>query len=171
MRSEILAALDAHWAARLNCDPTVLRNHDTNIVANPDRTGAEVWLFDKTCVISAEPELARALKTSVGSRNPVVAFEPSRLREAVSEFGIEVHSPESVMAYRDCENAAQALTWIPPTDSEAELGDAVRVAADTGIPMITIPLNRRPARRAAEASGFKLYATVIYIGNKPDSHP
>jgi hypothetical protein len=83
MRSDILATLDAYWAARLNCDPTILRNHDTNVVADPDRAGAEVWLFDKTCVISAAPELARALKESVGSRNPVVAFEPSRLREAV----------------------------------------------------------------------------------------
>ncbi len=165
MRSELLACLDAHWAARLGCEPATLRNHDTNILADSNRTGAEVWLFDKTCVMSAEPKLARALKESVGKRNPVVAFEPSRLREAVSEYKLNVFGPESIMTYSECETGATAIHWIPASEAETELVTAVR-EANSSIPMMAVPLNRRPARRAAEAAGFKLYATVIFLGER-----
>jgi len=165
MRSELLTSLDTHWAVRLNCDAALLRNHDTNIVADPARMGAEVWLFDKTCVMSAEPRLARALKESVGRRNPVVAFEPSRLREAISEYKLNVLGPESIMAYGECETNATKVQWIPVSEIETELEAAVR-GVTSGIPMVAVPLNRRPARRAAEVVGFKLYATVIFLGER-----
>jgi hypothetical protein len=169
MHDEVISTLDSHWAAHLHCEPSLLRNHDTNIVTDPDRKGAEVWLFDKTCVMIAEPDLARALKTSVGSRNPVVAFEPSRLRDAVEEYGLEVFSPEAVMAYSGCEGSPTELHWIPASETDTELAAAAQAAPDSAIPMVAIPLNRRPARRAAEASGFKLYASVIYIGHRPET--
>lgn len=165
MRSELLACLDAHWAARLGTDPATLRNHDTNIISNATRTGAEVWLFEKTCVMSAEPRLARALKESVGKRNPVVAFEPSRLREAISEFKLNIIGPESIMAYGECQNMGAAIRWLPASESDAELQVAVQDASDS-IPMVAFPLGRRPVRRAAEAVGFKLYATVIFLGER-----
>lgn len=165
MRSELLTCLDAHWAARLGTDPTTLRNHDTNIISDPNRTGAEVWLFEKTCVMNAEPKLARALKESVGKRNPVVAFEPSRLREAISEFKLDIIGPESIMAYEDSTTETTAIRWITTSETESELEAAVRGVAD-GIPMVAFPLGRRPVRRAAEAAGFKLYATVIFLGER-----
>ncbi|HKZ70098.1 MAG TPA: hypothetical protein VI547_14250 [Anaerolineales bacterium] len=168
MRPDLLACLDAHWAAHLHCEPACLRNHDTNIVPDPNRTGAEVWLFDKTCVMTAAPPLAQTLKASVGRRSPVVAFEPGPLREVLSTFGLEIHGPEAVMVLADAVADGKDIQWIPISETDSELAAAIRVAADTGIPVTAIPLRHRSARRAAETCGFVLYASVIYIGEKPN---
>jgi hypothetical protein len=168
MRPDLFANLDALWAARLQCDTTTLHNQNTNILIDPNRVGAEVWLRDKTCVMLAGPELARALQASVGTRNPVVAFEPSRLREAIATFGLPLHSSEAVLVFANSLPHLNTVTWIPlPTDGAA-LAAAVDRVRPMSIPMLAIPHRERSARRVAEASGFILYASVIYIGERPE---
>ncbi len=170
MRPDLLAHLDACWAARLNCDPSLLHNQNTNILPDPCRFGAEVWLFDKTCVMVAAPPLAQALKASVGMRNPLVAFEPGRLKATMATFGLELHGPEAILVWADAAATPQAIHWIPARETEAELATVIRGGTVGGsrILAVTIPLKQRPARRAAESYGFELYASVIYLGERPD---
>lgn len=167
MRPDTLARLDAHWAARLHCQPSLLRSQSTHIIADPARPGAEVWLFDKTCVMIAAPPLARALTASVGKRTPGQAFEPSRLREAVGESGLELRGPEAILALAPTRARAKKIQWITASETESEMTASLRAIAPARIPMVTIPLKCRPARRAAESCGFELYATVIFIGDRP----
>src|SRR5574337_1461295 len=164
MRPDLLAHLHAHWAARLGCESSTLRNQSTNIISALNRASAEVWLFDKTCVIVAPPRVGRALKASVGTRAPLVAFEPSRLKEAVADFGLELHGPEAVLVLADCKAKSKTIRWIPATGTESEMDAAVRIAAATGIPMVAISLKQRAARRLAESMGFELYASAIFLG-------
>ena len=167
MRAALLTHLDSHWATRLGCDPATLRNQNINILLDPNRANAEVWLFDKTCVMLAAPHLAQALRASVGTRAPVVAFEPGRLKDAVSFFGLDLHAPEAIMAL-DCPDlGSKPIAWIPINENGAELQAGLRAVANSAIPLVAVPLKMRPARRAAEACGFVLYALVIYIGGKP----
>ncbi len=168
MRAALLTHLDSHWATRLGCDSAALRNQNTNILADSRRANAEVWLFDKTCVMVAAPHLAQALKASVGTRAPVVAFEPGRLKEAVSFLGLDLHGPEAIMVLDCPEVDSKPVAWIPVGESVAELQAGLRVVAGSAIPLVAIPLKMRPVRRAAEACGFTLYASVIYIGDKPE---
>lgn len=169
MRPDLLAHLDAHWAARLGCESSTLRNQNTNIISALDRASAEVWLFDKTCLIVAAPPVARALKASVGTRAPLVAFEPIRLKEAVADFGLELHGPEAFLVLADRKAHSKAIRWIPAMDTESELAAAVRAAAATGIPIVAISLKQRIARRLAESMGFELYASAIFLGERPSS--
>jgi hypothetical protein len=170
MRSDLLAHLDALWAQHLRCQPAHLHNENTNIIAEPSQTGVEVWLFGKTCVMLAAPPLAQAIQTSVGTRNPIVAFEPSRLRAALSFFNLELYGPEAVLVKADSGTHTSSLAWLPPCESVPDLEAATRGVAERAIPATTLSLKQRPARRAAEACGFELYASVIYIGHKPE-HP
>lgn len=163
MRPDLLARLDAYWAAHLHCEPATLRNESTNIIVDPDRKGVEVWLFGKTCVMIAPPQLAAALKASVGTRNPIVAFEPGRLRDAIAFFGLSLHGPEAVLAYTG-ESPAGAVSWLPACSDAGALDEARRAAA--GQPMLALSHKDRAARRAADAGGFELYASVIYLGDK-----
>lgn len=163
MRPDLLACLDAHWAARLHCQPSLLRSQNTHIIADPHRAGAEVWLFDKTCVTIAAPSVAHALHASIGKRAPAQAFEPSRLRDAISMFDLELHGPEAILAFDGYSVNANGIHWIKASDAEPEIAAAVRTAAAAGIPLVAISLKCRPARRAAEACGFELYASVIFI--------
>jgi hypothetical protein len=171
MRPELLARLDAHWAAHLHCDPAGLHNENTNIIVDDQRTGVEVWLFGRTCVMAGPTPLARALKTSVGTRNPIVAFEPGRLRDAIAFFGLPLHGPEAILVHAAAGAAVQAalstpaVTWLAPQAEAAGLDAALRAAA--GLPALALSLKDRAARRAAEACGFELYASVIYLGDKP----
>ncbi len=166
MRPDLLAQLDIHWAARLGCVASTLRNQDTNILSDSKRASAEVWLFDKTCVMVAAPLVARALKASVGTRAPLVAFEPGRLKEAVANFGLELYGPDAVLVLADRKTRSKAIRWIPAAETESELADAVRRAA-AGIPMVTISIKQRLARRVAESAGFELYASAIFLGERP----
>ena len=167
MRPDLLAHLDAHWAARLHCQPSLIRSQLTSIISDPAHTGAEVWLFDKSCVMIAAPPVAHALQVSVGKRTPAQAFEPSRLRDAVSMFDLELHGPDAILALCQPSVSANGINWIRASEVESEIAAAVRVAVATGIPMVDIPLKCRPPRRAAEACGFELYASVVFIGDRP----
>jgi hypothetical protein len=167
MRPDLLDLLDAHWAARLGCAASTLRNQDTNIISDPDRAAAEVWLFDKTCVMVASPPVTRALKASVGTRAPLVAFEPSRLKEAVADFRLALHGPEAILVLADCSPPASTLCWIPALESDSELAAAVLKAAAAGIPAMAVSLKQRVTRRLAETAGFELYASAIFLGERP----
>jgi len=170
MRPELLAQLDAHWANHFNCQPAILHNENTNILTSPTQTGVEVWLFGKTCVMLAAPELAQSLKTSIGTRNPIVAFEPGRLREAIAFFGLELYGPEAVLVKADATLPAENLIWVSACETASDMETVTCGAAASGLPATTIPHKQRQARRAAEACGFELYASVIYIGHQPE-HP
>ena len=166
MSPDLLTRLDTLWAARLRCDPAILHNEVTNIITDPQHTGVEVWLFGKTCVMLAEPKLAQALKVSIGTRNSIQAFEPGRLREAIAVFGLTLYGPESILVLADS-TACDSISWIPVSESFSEIEASTRGAAATGIPALAISLKQRAARRAAEACGYTLYASVIYIGHHP----
>jgi hypothetical protein len=170
MRADLLAHLDARWAQHLQCDPATLHNENVNIIPDPNQTGVEVWLFGKTCVMLAAPPIAQALKASIGTRNPIVAFEPGRLRDAIAFFRLELFGPEAVLVKGDSDPAATGFTWLPAHESTPEYEAATRGVVGTSIPAVAFTLKQRPARRAAEACGFELYASVIYIGHKPE-HP
>jgi hypothetical protein len=173
MSPDLRAHLDTLWAKRLHCEPATLHNEVTNIITDPQRSGVEVWLIGKTCVILAEPKLAQALKASIGTRNPIQAFEPGRLRDAIAAFSLTLSGPESILVLAASDTNCESITWIPVSESAAEietatnLATASRGAAATGIPALAIPLKQRAARRAAEACGYSLYASVIYIGHHP----
>lgn len=167
MSPDLHAHLDALWAKRLHCEPAALHNETINIITDSKRTGVEVWLFGKTCVMLAEPKLAQALKASIGTRNPIQAFEPGRLRDAIAVFGLNLYGPESILILAASEAACDSISWLPVSESATEIETSTRGAAATGIPALAIPLKHRAARRAAEACGYTLYASVIYIGHHP----
>jgi hypothetical protein len=170
MRPDLLAQLDAHWANHFHCQPAILHNESTNILTHPTQTGVEVWLFGKTCVMLAAPPLAQSLKESIGTRNPIVAFEPGRLRAAIAFFGLELYGPEAVLVKADSSTPADSLIWVPACETASDMETVARGAAASGLPATTISHKHRSARRAAEACGFELYASVIYIGHQPE-HP
>lgn len=170
MRPDLLDRLNALWAQHLHCAPATLYNENTNIIAEPAQNGVEVWLFNKTCVMLAAPPLAPALKASIGTRNPIVAFEPGRLRAAIAAFGLEVFGSEAVLVKADCDATTANLAWLSPSESLPDLQAAVGAIHTTRIPALAIAHKLRAARRVAEEAGFELYASVIYIGHQPP-HP
>jgi hypothetical protein len=164
MTPALLAHLDAHWAAHLRCQPSDLRSQNTLIIPDPDRAGATICLIGGTCIMAAAPAVAAALKQSVGMRAPAQAFEPGRLRYATADFALPLCGPEAVLTIEVPEIKWNGMNWIEPSDSEIEVQAAVAVA--TGIPVMTVPLQRRLARQVAEACGFQLYATLIHLGER-----
>lgn len=173
LRPELGTHLDHLWAKRLHCEPATLHNEITNIISDPNRAGVEVWLIGKTCVMLAEPKLAQTLKASVGTRNPIQAFEPGRLRDAIAVFNLTLYGPESILVFAESDSRCDSIQWIPPSEAATEIEAATQLAtathgaASTGIPALAISLKQRAARRAAEACGYILYASVIYIGQHP----
>ncbi|MBI3242260.1 MAG: hypothetical protein HYZ49_08210 [Chloroflexi bacterium] len=162
MTPALLARLDALWATHLRCQPADLRSQNTLIISDSTRTGATICLIGGTCVMAAAPAVAAALKQSVGMRAPAQAFEPGRLRYATADFALPLFGPEAVMVAETPENNWNKIQRIEPGDSETDVRAAVSMA--TGIPLMTVPLQRRPTRLIAESCGFKLYAALIHLG-------
>lgn len=164
MTPALLARLDAHWATHLRCQPADLRSQNTLIISDPDRAGATVCLIGGTCIMAAAPAVAAALKQSVGMRAPAQAFEPGRLRYATADFALPLFGPEAVLVAEMPECNWNKIQLIEPGESEIEVQAAM--AGATGIPLMTVPLQRRPARSVAESCGFQLYATLIHLGER-----
>ncbi len=164
MSPDFLVRLDAHWAAFLRCRPGDLHSKTNHFISDPARTGAVVCLLDKTCIIAAAPPIAAALRQSVGTRNPAQAFEPSRLRAATADFALPLRGPEAVLVAEAPSGRCSGIYWITCGEAVPEFESELNRA--DGIPMCSIPLYRRAARRAAEACGFHLYASVIYLGER-----
>ncbi len=169
MRPDTLALLDSFWAAHLHCSPADLRSQRTLFIPDPDRAGAAVWLIDKTCALAASPPLADHLRQLLGSRAPGQAFEPGRLKMIAAEYGLPFHGPEAVLAADSGGLTAESLRWMDSLESASEIQSSLGEAGHRGLPLISISLAHRAARRAADARGFELYATVIYIGER--THP
>ena len=166
MTPALLARLDAHWATHLRCQPSDLRSQNTLVISDSTRTGATVCLIGGTCIMAAAPAVAAALKQSVGMRAPAQAFEPGRLRYATADFALALCGPEAVLVADVPEIRWNGMRWIEPSESEIEVQAAV--AGADGIPVMTVPLPRRLARQIAESCGFKLYATIIHLGERVD---
>ncbi len=169
MRPDTLTFLDSHWAAHLRCSPSDLRSQRTLFLPDPDRAGAAVWLIDKTCALAASPPLTDHLRELLGSRAPGQAFEPGRLKMIAAEYGLPFHGPEAVLAADSGGFTSDGLRWINSFESASEIQSSLGEAGERGLPLISISLAHRAARRAADACGFELYATVIYIGER--THP
>ena len=156
MRSDFLATLDSYWAQHLQCPADYIRSNQTIILTDPARLGGTVWLIGKTCLISAAPHLAQTLKSSIGTRAAMQAFEPSRLKSATAHLGITVTGPESVLALG---HSADRIEWIDPN----HLRD---LNGFDGIGLVSLTLRQHAERKAAEAHGFELYASVIDLGER-----
>ena len=166
MRPDTLTFLDSQWAAHLHCSPSDLRSQRTLFIPDPDRAGAAVWLIAKTCALAASPPLTDHLRELLGSRAPGQAFEPGRLKMIAVEYGLPFHGPEAVLAADSGRFTAEGLCWINSCESASEIQSSLEEADDRGLPLISISLAHGTARRAADACGFELYATVIYIGER-----
>lgn len=166
MPHEFLRCLDRRWALHLHCSPADLRSRQTVVLADADRSGAAVWLIERTCVIAAAPPLAAALRRSVGSRNPMQAFDLGRLKNAAADFGLPVREPESVLAAPVAAASGEGILWISPAETEEELRAALDQASHVCAALMSLTLRQHAARRAADACGFVLYASVIYIGER-----
>ena len=164
MNPALLARLDAHWATHLRCQPADLRSQNTLIIPDPARSGATICLIGGMCIMTAAPAVAAALKQSVGMRAPAQAFEPGRLRYATADFALPLCGPEAVLVANVPEIKWNGMCWIEANESEIEVRAAVAMAA--GIPLMTVPLQRRLARLIAESCGFQLYATIIHLGER-----
>lgn len=156
MRSDLLATLDLYWAEHLQCPADYIRSNQTIILTDPTRHGGTVWLIGRTCLIAASPHLAQVLKGSVGSRAAMQAFEPSRLKSATAHLGLNVSSPESVLAWG---HSADRIAWIDPN----HLHD---LNGFDGIGLVSLSLRQHTERKMAEAHGFELYAGVIDLGER-----
>ncbi len=156
MRSDLLATLDSYWADHLQCPAHYIRSNQTIVLTDSTRHGGTVWLIGKTCIIAASPHLAQVLKDSVGSRAAMQAFEPSRLKSATAHLGINVSSPESVLALG---LSTDRIAWIDPN----QLHD---LNGFDGIGLVGLSLRQHTERKAAEAHGFELYASVIDLGER-----
>jgi hypothetical protein len=156
MRSDLLATLDSYWAEHLQCPAHYIRSNQTIVLTDSTRHGGTVWLIGRTCLIAAAPYLAQVLKGSVGSRAAMQAFEPSRLRSATAHLGINVSSPESVLAWG---LSADRIAWIDLT----QLHD---LNGFNGIGLVSLSLRQHAERKTAEARGFELYASVIDLGGR-----
>lgn len=156
MRSDFLATLDSYWATHLQCPTDHIRSNQTIVLSNPARSGGTVWLIGRTCLIVAAPHIAQTLKQSVGTRAAMQAFEPSRLKSAISHLGVNVHNPEAVLALG---RSTDFVSWIDPN----HLND---LNGFNGIGLICLSLRQHAERKLAEAQGFELYASVIDLGEK-----
>ncbi len=164
MNPALLARLDTYWATHLRCQPADLRSQNTLIIPDPARSGATICLIGGTCVMAAAPAVAAALKQSVSMRAPAQAFEPGRLRYATADFALPLLGPEAVMVVEMPECNWNKIQLIEPGDTETDVRAAVAMA--TGIPLMTVPLQRRLARLIAESCSFQLYATIIHLGER-----
>lgn len=159
------AHLDSHWARHLHCSPHDIRANRTLIIAHPHKSGATAWLFDKTCLITAAPHIAAVLQLSVGTRTPMQAFEPGRLRAATADFGLPLTGPESILVCEIAGAHSYSPAWVDPSEDASEVGESL-AAAGGGIALMCVSLRARAARRAAETCGFVLYASAIHIGER-----
>jgi hypothetical protein len=157
MRAEALALLDAHWATHLGCPIEHVRSNQTILIPHPQRTGGSVWLIGgRTCVIAASTQIISVLKTSVGTRAPMQAFDPARLKAAILHLGVSVQGPEAILAL---DRASENLTWL-------EANQLTNLNGFNGLGLIALPLKQHADRKAAEAQGFELYASVIDLGER-----
>jgi hypothetical protein len=156
MRSDLLTILDSYWAEHLQCPAHYIRSNQTIVLTDSTRHGGTVWLIGKTCLIAASPHLAQVLKSSVGSRAAMQAFEPSRLKSATAHLGINVSSPESVLALG---LSTDRIAWIDPN----QLHD---LNGFDGIGLVSLSLRQHTERKVAETRGFELYASVIDLGER-----
>lgn len=162
MPPDLFARLDALWATHLHCQPADLRSQSTLIFDDPTRSGGMVCLLSGTCVMAAAPAVAAALRRSVGTRTPGQAFEPGRLREAVSNFNLALSGPNALLVAIPNGDVQDRICWIESGLPEDRMQQVI--TASSGIPMISIPMRLRTDRLVADQCGFKLYAGVIHLG-------